>query len=512
MWSDVRINKRKLFSDGVTSYFSIPRFENAEKIDLSRCWFSKHQWYDILTQIVNSGHTIEELNLAEAQLQDVQLELFGEAICKARRVNVARVQIQSLDWENVFRKLARSNTIRQLDLSDNFLALIPSDLFVTTLANLEEVELKDALITNEQLQALISRSKDTKTKLSVNIICENVHESPVHLPSAFFQLQKISLCLEDYTDLTAARWSAVLRSVVMSPVLEEVSVEGVSVDLCGVEPLLLAASHARLNRLRLSGVQLTEDQWRLLLARLSYSHLSLRMVNMTSVDGSLLSRSLASLASLSLEYAALTQQQWESLLSSCHLAASLSVLKISHINLSHVPAHIMASLTLSCSYLDLSNTGLLPHQLEELLTVLPRSSVIRDLSLQGLDLSALEDNLVARAAVHLVRVSLRKTKLTTKQATALFIANLGRSKLKVLDLCNVNLSGVDSDVAALSLTRFREVDLSCTWLTKDQIVRLAHQVSKFTKLEFLKLQYATASLLSQDMKQTLRKNLKLVIS
>ena len=149
---------------------------------------------------------------------------------------------------------------------------------------------------------------------------------------------------------------------------------------------------------------------------------------------------------------------------------------------------------------------------EELLAVLPRSSVIRDLSLQGLDLSALEDNLVARAAVHLVRVSLRKTKLTTKQATALFIANLGRSKLKVLDLCNVNLSGVDSDVAALSLTRFREVDLSCTWLTKDQIVRLAHQVSKFTKLEFLKLQYATASLLSQDMKQTLRKNLKLVIS
>ena len=123
----------------------------------------------------------------------------------------------------------------------------------------------------------------------------------------------------------------------------------------------------------------------------------------------------------------------------------------------------------------------------------------------------MEDSVIARASLHLVRVSLRKTKLSSKQSTALLVANLGRSRLKVLDLSHVNLSGVDSDLLALSLTRFREVDLSCTWLTKEQIVRLVKQVSKFTKLEFLKLQSATASLLNQEMKQTLMKNLKLVI-
>ena len=165
----------------------------------------------------------------------------------------------------------------------------------------------------------------------------------------------------------------------------------------------------------------------------------------------------------------------------------------------------------SCSQLDLSHTGLLPSQLEVLLTTVPRSSTIRELNLHGLNLSRVEESVLARASLSLVRVGLRKTKLSSKQSTAVLVANLGRSRLKVLDLSNVNLSAVDSDLLALSLTRLREVDLTCTWLTKEQIVRLVRQVSKFTKLEFLKLQSATASLLNQEMKQTLIKNLKLVI-
>ena len=504
------INKRKLLSEGVTSFFSIPRFGDAGKIDLSRGWFSKCQWYDILTQIVNSQHQIEELNLAEAQLNDVELELFGEAISKPRRVNVSRVQARNLDWETVFRRLEKSDRLRQVDLSGNYLALIPSDLFVTTLAKLEEVELKDALITNQQLRALISRSKDTETKLSVHIICENLHQAPVQLQSAFFNLHKVYLALEDYTDLTGPRWTEVVRSVERSRVLREASLEGVGLDMSEVDPLLLS-SLSRLARLRLSGVQLTPDQWSHLLSRLSSSHLGLRMVNMTSVSASLLAGSLAGLASLSLEYAALTQTQLEALLSASSLSTSLSVLKISNINLSTIPAQSLASLALSSTHLDLSYTALAPHQLDALLAATKRSAVLRELVLQGLDLSSLEDSVIAKAGVKLVRLSVKKTKLTTKQTTALLIANLGRSKLKVLDLSNVNLSGVDPDVLALSLTRLREVSLLATWLTKEQTVGLVNQVVKFTKLEYLQIQSATASLINQDMKQALMKNLKLVI-
>ena len=512
LWSNIGINKRKLLSEGITALFSVPRFEATHTVDLSRGWFSKGQWYDILTQVVNSSHPIEELNLAEAQLNDVELDLFVAAICNVRKVNLARVQGQHLHWENIFMKIENSSKIEQIDLSENILVDVPVELFAGTLSKLDQVELKDALITNQQLQALISRSKDTKTKLSANIICENLHQPPVHLPSAFLHLQKLSLYLEDPTSLT---WRSVVEALASSSVLSEVNIEGVGVNMAQVPPGLLASSLSRLGRVRLSGVELSGEQWRAVVASLTTSlttsELGLRMVNLTPVSPASLARAVSRLTSLSLEYAVLTEEQWQAVLSSCPLTPSLSSLTISYINLANIQPHLLASLTLTCAHLDLSHTGLLPSQLELLLSSVPRSSVIRDLSLQGLDLSAVEDSVIARASLYLVRVSLRKTRLSIKQSTALLVANLGRSRLKVLDLSHVNLSGVDSDLLALSLTRFREVDLSCTWLTKEQIVRLVKQVSKFTKLEFLKLQSATASLLNQEMKQTLTKNLKLVI-
>ena len=499
-----------MLSEGITALFSVARFEATHRVDLSRGWFSRCQWYDILTQVVNSSHPIEELNLAEAQLNDVELDLFGAAICNARKVNVSRVQGQHLDWENIFKKIEKSSKVEQLDLSENYLADVPVELFVETLSKLDQVDLKDALITDQQLQGLISRSKETKTKLSANIICENLHQPPVHLPSAFLHLQKLSLHLEEPTS-ESTEWRPVLECLAASRVMEEVSIEGVSVSLAQVQPGLLASSLARLARLRLSGLELSGEQWRAVVAGLASSDLSLRMVNLTPVSPDLLARAVSRLSSLSLEYAVLTEHQWQAVLSSCGLTSSLSSLTISNINLATIQPSLLASLTLTSTHLDLSHTGLLPSQLELLLSTVPRSSVLRELSLHGLDLSGVEDSVIARASLHLVRVSLRKTRLSSKQSTALLVANLGRSRLKVLDLSHVNLSGVDSDLLALSLTRFREVDLSCTWLTKEQIVRLVKQVSKFTKLEFIKLQSATASLLNQEMKQTLTKNLKLVI-
>ena len=202
-----------MLSEGITALFSIPRFEAIHTVDLSRGWFSRCQWYDLLTQIVNSSHPIEELNLAEAQLPDVELDLLGAAVCNARKVNLSRLEGQQLDWENIFVKIQNSSKIEKLDLSENLLAEIPVELFAGTLSKLDQVELKDALITDQQLQALISRSKDTKTKLSANIICENLHQPPVHLPSAFLHLQKLSLYLEDPTSLA---WRSVVAALVSS--------------------------------------------------------------------------------------------------------------------------------------------------------------------------------------------------------------------------------------------------------------------------------------------------------
>ena len=126
-------------------------------------------------------------------------------------------------------------------------------------------------------------------------------------------------------------------------------------------------------------------------------------------------------------------------------------------------------------------------------------------------MSQVSSEILAKAVVSLVKVNLRKTKLTTKQCTALFATNLGPTKLRDLDLSNVNLSGVDGDLLSMSITRLRDVDLTCTWLTKNQVARFVQQVTKFTRLEYLKLQSATASLLTPEMKQNIQQNMRILI-
>ena len=93
-------------------------------------------------------------------------------------------------------------------------------MFAGTLSKLDQVELKDALITDQQLQALISRVKDTKTKLSTNLICETLKQPPVSLTSAFLHLHKLWLYLEDQTELSAV-WRGVMGCLGSSRVMEE---------------------------------------------------------------------------------------------------------------------------------------------------------------------------------------------------------------------------------------------------------------------------------------------------
>lgn len=63
----------------------------------------------------------------------------------------------------------------------------------------------------------------------------------------------------------------------------------------------------------------------------------------------------------------------------------------------------------------------------------------------------------------------------------------------------------------MAISRLREADLACTWLTKTQLSVLVAQVCRFTKLEHLRLQAATAALLTREMRGELEEQLYLSV-
>ena len=380
-----------------------------------------------------------------------------------------------------------------------------------------QVELNDSLVTGEQLRGLVEAAATSGTRLAANIVCENIHHTPLHLATAFSRLYKTYFYLEDYSGVTEQAWSSVLRASRSAGSLEELSIDGLAVRMEGVEPDLLASSLSCLSCLKLSGVQLTPTQWTALLKRLGpglsnqMTELTLRMVNLTCVPVSVLAPALAARPRLALEFAALSDDQWVALLMEC-AAAKPTLLRIVQCGLpAELPASLLAGAVAACRAVDLSASALQPRHTEAVLEGIPGSRTT-EATLQGLDLSGVPGATLARAATHLTRLNLRKTRLDTPQVTALLAANLAnRSRLRCLDLSGVNLSPVPADLLALSVSRLREADLCLTWLTRDQAAGLATQITRYTRLEHLRLQSATVSLLSPDMKRIIDKNMKLVV-
>jgi len=371
-----------------------------------------------------------------------------------------------------------------------------------------------SLVTGEQLRGLLDQTRLTGTKVSANMVCENIHQIPLHLTTAFSKLYKTYLYLDDYTDFTPALWRSVLSSLEASTVMEDLTIDGISINLVDVESNLLANSLSKLSTLKLSGVELTHEQWTKLFQRLALStlsDLSLRMVNLSSIPIKVLAPALSSRSKLSLEYAVLTTDQWTDLLECCTKSTRLVDVRFAHVNLSEVPVHLISAVINHSQSADISGTGLTHTQISEILTCLTKSSTLRELNLQGIDLSHVASAVLAVAIVSLAKVSLRKTKLTTKQCTAVLATNLGTTHLRDLDLSNVNLSAVDADLLSMSITRLRDVDLTCTWMTKNQVARFAQQIMKFTRLEYIKLQSATATLLTPEMKQNIQQNMRILI-
>merc|ERR1719239_1398755 len=173
------------------------------------------------------------------------------------------------------------------------------------------------------------------------------------------------------------QWTALFSSLSLpSSRLKHLELEAVNASLVGVDPSLLSCSFSRLSSLRLSGLQLSPQQWTAILQEVpssSLESLSLRMVGLASLPPSLLASSLPSLSSLSLHFAALSNDQWEALLPALGSSPSLRSLSLCQVDLTSLPPCLLYHLMDHLLHLDLSDSRLPANLLQPLLASLPIS-------------------------------------------------------------------------------------------------------------------------------------------
>jgi len=486
--------------EGFHHLFSVPRFSSLRTLDYSRAWLKHQGWREVLEQ---------------AKLHDVGTELVAEAVSRVSRVTLSNVQ--GLDLPHlILRACSPSSRLRHLTLEEvnlpgnTSLEGVEPGVLARALATLHTVELAEAsLLSRDQLAVLLDTCSRSGTKVSGVVSTE---EEPL-LPRLLPYMDKATVQVGSSWHLSPHLWTSLLSPLSLpSSRLSHLDLEGVSLSLAGVEPRLLAHLSC-LFSLRLSGLHLSPPQWSSLLLSLPtgrLSHLSLRMVGLASLPPSTLTTGLSRLSSLSLQFTALSPQQWEALLPSLSSSPTLHSLALVQVDLSPLPPHLLPPLVRRLEHLDLSDSRLSPLHLQPLLAAVP-SSNLRCLGLAGQDLTQVGREVLARGLADLHRVVLRKARVGEEQVRALLSCCLGSCRLRQMDLSCVNLSSVPGDLLALAVSRLREADLTCTWLTRTQLAALVDQVCRYTKLEHLRLQAATVALLTREMRKRLEGELYLSV-
>ena len=126
------------------------------------------------------------------------------------------------------------------------------------------------------------------------------------------------------------------------------------------------------------------------------------------------------------------------------------------------------------------------HQLEEVLTAISENSSVKKLDLSGgHKMNSIAPDLLARAVSQLENVDIGGANLTNRQTEAIFHALNESTKLKVLNMEDMNLSSVDVSLMARVVNSLEEATLHYSQLSTQQAEAILAQSCVQTSLKKL---------------------------
>ena len=260
-----------------------------------------------------------------------------------------------------------------------------------------------------------------------------------------------------------------------------------------------------ISSLDFSRIQLGEESVRQLLHWSLTSHLEsldLTGLNLSQVPSDLLSPALHRLRKAFLGFTKLTADQTVHFFTHCHdnLRPRSEELCLKAINLSPVPATILAPVLARLTTANLSFTELTVEQVTLLLGLVVRrggESRLANLDLFSVDLSAVCPVLLAQAVASLTVASLSNTEMRLEQAHAICDHVLKSNTLRDLNIDFAELFSVPAETVGSAMTRLEKVSLACTVLGEEQVLALAtamaQPTSKIRHLDLLDLQLSSLS-------------------
>ena len=162
----------------------------------------------------------------------------------------------------------------------------------------------------------------------------------------------------------------------------------------------------------------------------------------------------------------------------CSQGCQGMILKLNHKNISSVDTELLAGAMTKLDSLEISNTKLTKHQIVAILTTVSEGHKMTKLNISFNNMSGVDPQLLAKTVTKTKQLNVTDTDLTQEQAEAIFTALSEEIIVTELHIGFNDLSGVDTGLLAKAVKNLKILNVNRAKLTPTQIVTILTAFNK----------------------------------
>jgi len=286
-----------------------------------------------------------DLSLVCVNLSEVDADLLAKAITHVPRVDLSETGLKPSQCTSILSSITVTSRLRDLSLVCVNLSTITETTIANAINLLHRADISDTDLTTDQCNAIFKKRLTSNTLAHLNIASTDLSSTyPFYMSRAVGRLTSINL---SDTQLNINHCNHLMNSIIHSPSLQDVNMEGVDLSEVSVENLTNAMS--KLRQIDLSDTNLkTEQSLGLLtgcLTSTSLEDLTVNRVSLAGIPPPLLARLVARLHRASLSGIGLSKEQSIEILTRSIVSTSLTHLDLKYVKLTDVPSELLQKAT-----------------------------------------------------------------------------------------------------------------------------------------------------------------------
>jgi len=474
LWKTIKITE--IHPDDLKIVLNLPRLAKIQYVKIADWLVDEH-----VEMLKRKTDNLKCLDISKCFLHDidpevksVNAELLSEVLNNVEVVNANRTVFSEEQLLEIFQKMSKStriktliiNTTEEEDEEDIFadLSFIPPDLFGKALSNLEIVQISDACLTSDQLEALIKNmNKESNIKhlgIANNDISEIDSEElgralnklekldlsgtnfgDLEHPSLFFKqmvestelkildlgfnsfgnnnnrsldpklfaraLNKIENLRMIGVDISAVQAQEFFKRMCVQTRIKELHFEDCKYDMSLVNPNFMASGLNKLTKLKMANSSINGPQCLELFLRMAQftklQYLDLSFLDLCGIPTDILAEALNKVEKVIISDCHITEDQSVALFKTIAISTNISYLDLSLVSLEHVPAKVLADGAVNLETLRVVDSDLLKDQLEAILLQVSEDSKLKVLELSQDDAFTISDEIVLKSKLEELR-------------------------------------------------------------------------------------------------------------